>query len=160
MQWSQKKDRNWEITHSQTKVQICVFQKGLEEASRSELQQTSSSWRKEEEKDNRKRVCDFLDDEGRKEGPVAKRGERKSSCMKAKPSFSVNIMITISGPGGGDLEAPGGKWEERRHHHWAEGGRGEEEDSGKGAKHAPRGSHPSQERVGVVGAEGAAVVRY
>lgn len=74
-----------------------------------ELQQTSCSGRKEEEKENRKRVCDSSDDEGKKEGPVTKRGEKKSSCVKAKPSFSINIMIIISDSGGGDLEAPGGK---------------------------------------------------
>lgn len=80
--------------------------------------------------------------------------------MKAKPSFSINIMIIVSDTGGGDLEAAGGKWEERKDHHWAEGWRREEEDFGEGAKHVPRGSHPSQEKSGVVGAEAAAVVRY
>lgn len=157
MKWSRSNVRIKTETHSHTytsltssqngrkvKAQICLFQKGLEEGSRSELQQTSCSWRKEEKKDNRKRVCDFFDDEGRKEEPVAKKGEKKSSCMKAKPSFSINIMIIISDTRGGDLEAAGGKWEERKDHHWAEGWRGEEEDSGEGAKHAPRGSHPSQ----------------
>lgn len=62
---------------SKVKAQICVFQKSLEEeASRFELQQTSCSWRKEK-KENRKRVCDSPDDEGKKDGPVTKRGEKK-----------------------------------------------------------------------------------
>ena len=141
-------------------AQICVFQKSLEEDNRFDVQQASCSWRKEEGKQNRKRVCDSPDDEGEKERPVKKRGERKSVCVKAKPLFSVNFMMIISHSGGGDMEAPWGKWEERKNHHWAEGGRGEEEDSGDGAKHAQRGSHPSEERSGLVGAEGAAVIRY
>lgn len=54
-------------------------------------------------------MCDSPDVEGKKEGPVTKRGEKKSSCVKAKPSFFINIINIISDSGGGDLEAPGGK---------------------------------------------------
>lgn len=80
----------------------------LLQASRLEFQQTSCSGKKEEEKENRKRVC-ACDDEGKKEGPATKRSEKKGNCVKARPLFSINIMIIISDSGGRDLEAPGGK---------------------------------------------------
>lgn len=72
------------------------------------------------------------------------------------PSF---IFLLFSGSGGRDLEAPGGKRQERGNHHGAEREGGEEEGTGGGAEETGGGGGAVEEGAGFLGTEGAGADR-